>query len=59
MLKSTQRRVLGALAVVLASQALTACVVVPVPARPRAVIVSPGYGHPPPPRDDYYYHYRR
>jgi hypothetical protein len=59
MLKSTQRRVLGALAVVFVSQALTACVVVPVPARPRAVVVTPGYGYPPPPpRGDYYY-YRR
>ena len=51
MLKSTKRRLLGVLAVVLASQALTACVVVPVPARPRAVIVQPGYAGPPP-----YYH---
>lgn len=55
MQKPTQRRVLGALAVVLASQALTACVVVPVPARPRAVVVQPGYQGPPPPP---YYHDR-
>lgn len=53
MQKSTKRRVLGVLAVVLASQVLTACVVVPVPARPRAVVVTPGYAGPPP-----YHHHR-
>lgn len=47
MQKSTQRRVLGVIAVVLATQALTACVVVPVPHRHRAVVVQPGYGPPP------------
>ncbi|MGY4829839.1 hypothetical protein ACVNIS_14820 [Sphaerotilaceae bacterium SBD11-9] len=49
MKKSVQRRALGVLAVVLLTQALSACVVVPVPAR-RAypVVVQPGYGPPPP-----------
>lgn len=46
---SLKRRVLGAVAIVLATQALSACVVVPVPAhRPRAVVIEPGYAYPPP-----------
>jgi hypothetical protein len=48
MLTSTKRRLAGVLMVVLASQALSACVVVPVPHRHRAVVVHPGYGPPPP-----------
>lgn len=59
MQKSTKRRVLGVLAVVIASQLMTACVVVPVPAHRRAVIVAPGYGYPPPPPRDYHDHYWR
>lgn len=55
MQKSAKRRVLGVLAVVLASQALTACVVVPVPHRHRAVVVQPGYSGPPP----YHHHHDR
>lgn len=51
MQKSTKRRVLGVLAVVIASQLMTACVVLPVPGYRRAVVVEPGYVHPvPPPR---------
>ncbi len=43
--KFINRRVLGALGVVLATQLLSACVVVPVPAyRTRAVVIEPGYG---------------
>lgn len=52
--KSTKRRVLGVLTVVLASQVLSACVVVPVPHRHRAVVVQPGYSGPPP----YHHHHR-
>ena len=48
MQKSTKRRVLGVLTVVLASQVLSACVVVPVPHRHRAGVVQPGYSGPPP-----------
>ncbi len=54
MQKSTQRRVFGVLAVVLASQVLTACVVVPVPRYHRGVVVQPGYSGPPP-----YHHHNR
>jgi hypothetical protein len=59
MQKSTTKRrvfgVLGVLGAVLASQVLTACVVVPVPHRHhRAVIVQPGYSGPPP----YHHHHR-
>lgn len=54
MQKSTKRRVLGVLTVVLASQVLSACVVVPVPHRHRAVVVQPGYSGPPP----YHHHHR-
>ena len=43
---SMKRRVLGILSVVLASQLLSACVVLPVPGyRARAVVVEPGYGY--------------
>ncbi len=46
-----QRRGLGLLGIVMLTQLLSACVVLPVPyARHHAVIVGPGYG-PPPPRD--------
>jgi hypothetical protein len=49
MLKSTKRRVLAALCVVLGTQMLSACIVVPVPAhRARAVVIEPGYGYPAP-----------
>lgn len=51
---SAKRRVLGVLAIVLISQALTACVVVPVPHRHRAIVVQPGYPGPPP-----YHHHDR
>lgn len=54
MQKSTKRRVLGVLTVVLASKVLSACVVVPVPHRHRAVVVQPGYSGPPP----YHHHHR-
>lgn len=54
MQKSTKRRLLGVLTVVLASQVLSACVVVPVPHRHRAVVVQPGYSGPPP----YHHHHR-
>lgn len=47
---SIKRRVLGALTLVLATQALSACVVVPVPAHhPRPIVVEPGYAYPAPP----------
>lgn len=50
---SMKRRVLGILSVVLASQLLSACVVLPVPMhRHREVVIEPGYGHPPPPPYD-------
>lgn len=54
MQKSTKRRALGVLGVVLASQVLAACVVVPVPTHRRAVIVQPGHSAPPP-----YHHHDR
>lgn len=59
MQKSTQRRVFGVLAVVLASQVLTACVVVPVPHRHRAVVVKPGYPGPPVHHHHHHPHWRR
>ncbi|MET0334092.1 MAG: hypothetical protein ABW190_07450 [Rhizobacter sp.] len=46
--RSTRGRVIAVVGVVLASQLLTACVVVPVPHRHRAVVVQPGYSGPPP-----------
>jgi hypothetical protein len=58
MLTST-KRLAGALMVVLASQALSACVVVPVPHRHRAVVVQPGYGPPPPAYYDPHPRWRR
>ncbi len=43
---STKRRVLGVLGLVLATQLLSACIVLPLPGhRPRAVVVQPGYGY--------------
>ncbi|MBX3618777.1 MAG: hypothetical protein KF891_02120 [Rhizobacter sp.] len=59
MQKSSKRRVLGVLAAVIASQLMTACVVVPVPAHRRAVIVAPGYVHTPPPRVYHDHDWRR
>ena len=59
--KFMNRRVLGALGVVLATQLLSACVVVPVPVyRPRAVVIEPGYGpgYGPGYYDRYDYHHR-
>ncbi|MEO8152991.1 MAG: hypothetical protein ABI605_07970 [Rhizobacter sp.] len=54
--KSMKRRVLGVLSVVLATQLLSACIVLPVPAhRSRAVVVSPGYGYPGTPYRDPYW----
>ncbi|HZE92556.1 MAG TPA: hypothetical protein VE029_12735 [Rhizobacter sp.] len=47
----SSRRMLGVVAVLLASQLLSACVIVPVPRYRRAVIVEPAYGSPPPHRD--------
>lgn len=48
--QSTMRRTFGVLALVVLTQALSACVVVPLPAhRHRAVAMEPGYGYPPPP----------
>jgi hypothetical protein len=44
---SAKRRVIGVLGIVLASQLLTACVVLPVPHRSRAVVVHPGHAGPP------------
>ncbi len=53
-----RRRVLGTSAVLIATQLLSACIVLPVPAhRPRTVIVEPGYAEPappPPPRRPYW-----
>jgi len=47
--KTARRRTLGVLGVILLSQVLSACVVVPVPARRmRPVVVEPAYGPPPP-----------
>jgi hypothetical protein len=48
--KILNRRSLGLIGVLLASQLLSACVVVPVPRYRRAVVVEPAYGPPPPPR---------
>lgn len=60
MQKSTKRRVFGVLGVVLASQVLTACVVVPVPAyRHRGVVVQPGHSGPPPHHHYHDRHWRR
>jgi hypothetical protein len=59
MQKSTQRRTLGVLAAVIASQALTACIVLPVPHRHRAVVVQPGYSGPPPYHHPHHRHWRR
>lgn len=50
--KSMKRRVLGALSVVIATQLLSACVVLPVPMHRRAVVVQPGYGPAPGPYYD-------
>jgi hypothetical protein len=59
MTKSVKRRVLGALGVVLATQLLSACVVLPLPVhRHHAVVVSPGYGYGPAPQPEYYGHPR-
>jgi hypothetical protein len=52
---STCRRPLGLLAVLLASQLLSACVILPVPYFPRRVmVVEPGPGHAGPPARDGY-----
>jgi|EndMetStandDraft_6_1072998.scaffolds.fasta_scaffold877543_1 hypothetical protein len=52
--KSSKRRILAVLGVVVGTQLLSACVVLPVPGyRPRAVVVTPGYGYPPPPPREY------
>jgi hypothetical protein len=52
--KSTKRRTLGVLGVVLLTQLVSACVVVPVPARRMLpVVVQPGYAPVP------YYHDHR
>jgi hypothetical protein len=59
MQKSTQRRVFGIAAVVLATQVLSACVVVPVPHRHRAVVVQPGYLGPPPVHHHRHHHHQR
>lgn len=59
MQKSTKRRVLGVLTVVLATQVLSACVVVPVPHRQRAVVVKPGYPGPPPHQHHHHRDWRR
>lgn len=43
---STKRRVFGVLGLVLATQLLSACIVLPVPGyHRRAVVVQPGYGY--------------
>jgi hypothetical protein len=43
---STKRRVFGVLGLVLATQLLSACIVLPVPGHRRGVVVvQPGYGH--------------
>ncbi len=43
---STKRRVFGVLGLVLATQVLSACIVLPVPVHRRgAVVVQPGYGY--------------
>ena len=42
---STKRRVFGVLGLVIATQLLSACIVLPVPGHRRAVVVQPGYGH--------------
>jgi len=59
--KPVKRRVLGVLSVLLATQLLSACVVLPLPAhRHRAVVVSPGYGYTPAPQPGYGHpHWRR
>jgi hypothetical protein len=56
---STKRRVFGVLGLVLATQVLSACIVLPVPAHRRGVVVvQPGYGYghqgPPPDRQPYW-----
>ncbi|MBT9527030.1 MAG: hypothetical protein IV105_17375 [Rhizobacter sp.] len=44
---STKRRVFGVLGLVIATQLLSACIVLPVPGHRRhgAVVVQPGYGY--------------
>jgi hypothetical protein len=57
--KSMKRRMLGVLSVVLATQLLSACVVLPLPVHHRrAVVVQPGYGPPPAPYYDHNYNRR-
>lgn len=52
MSSTTKRRVLGIAGVLIATQLLSACIVLPVPAhRQRPVVIHPGHGHyqaPPP-----------
>ena len=51
-----KRRVLGVLTAVIATQMLSACIVVPVPMqRSRGVVVTPGYGYPATPYRDPYW----
>ena len=62
MKKSTALRTLGLLGVLLSTQLLSACVVLPAPGyHPRhgAVIVGPGYGPPPAPQPYYHPHRRQ
>lgn len=59
---STKRRVFGVLGLVLVTQLLSACIVLPVPGHHRrgVVVVQPGYGygHQAPPHDRHP-HWRR
>ena len=59
--KPVKRRVLGVLSVVLATQLLSACIVLPLPSyRHRAVVVNPGYGYYQAPQPGYDHpHWRR
>ena len=58
--KPFKRRTLGVLSVVLLSQVLTACVVVPVPARRmHPVVIQPGYAPAPHHHDHRGYDRRR
>jgi hypothetical protein len=52
--KSVKRRILGVVSLVLATQLLSACVVLPLPAhRHRAMVVTPGYDYGPAPQPGY------
>ncbi|MBC7992891.1 MAG: hypothetical protein H7Z15_06570 [Rhizobacter sp.] len=58
---STKRRVFGVLGLVLATQLLSACIVLPLPGHRRhgAVVVQPGYGYDQGPPRHHHPYWRR